>query len=664
MDETRAIEEMVALCHELLALGVFGDYPVEAFTSLGSLLSVEFHSTFQGRTLDQVIECLRVAVKMSPPGLHNIHLELATALQLRFLQTSSDHDYYDAMEVLEEIVASNHFGDNPGSHSIEACILMSRFTIFRCNEKERPEYIEEALSRCHSWLDCPTPGLDDYPMVRQLRDWCLARRSERFSWMDPREKFDDMLMFIPFTPTRFLRHPITSDPLVFAPVDVQWAFEKRIQDLPRTREEIAEAWWGVSAATFARKVKAADTGNIDDIEDVIKFQQAVLNIASAHCPNSAAEAEHCVSLGRLFRQAFDCDVDKGVEYLEESISVDRHALKITVPSSSSYFMVLRRLSKSLVDSWQLLGRKNDLDESMQLCHMAIDDGSMTAPRKLDWACEWASHAWDFGHYTVFTAYQAAMSFMQSTLAFTPTLEMQLILFASKEAISQMPLEYTSYLIHRGQLEQATEILEQGRCLLWSEMRGFRTSIDQIRRTNQDFADKLVEINKELEILTTTTLKDEFWGNGNYPGISFRDGKFEDELAHVHEQQQKLLRERDTLILQIQKLPGFETFLGTPRFDTLRDAASRGPVIIINHCRWRCDILIFLRDSAPSLIPTSDDFYNRATKLKDNLLNTRKEFSPGSKEYEDALRSTLRELYKLVGQPVIHRLRELKVEEQS
>ena len=419
-DETRAIEEMVALCHELLALGAFGDYPVEAFTSLGSLLSVEFHSTLQGRTLDQGIECLRVAVKMSPPGLHNIHLELATALHLRFLQTSSDHDYYDAMEVLEEIVAPNRFGDNPGSHSVEACILMSRFTIFRCNEKERPEYIEEALSRCHSWLDYPTLGPDGYPVVRQLRDWCLARRSERFSRMDPREKFDDMLMFIPFTPTRFLRHPITSDPLVFARVDVQWAFEKRIQDLPRTREEISEAWWGVSAATFARKVKAADTGNIKDIEDAIEFQRAALNIASAHCPNSAAEAEHCVSLGRLFRQAFDCDVDKGVEYLEESISVDRRALKITVPSSSSYFMVLRRLSKSLVDSWKLLGRKNDLDKSMQLCRMAIDDESMTAPRKLAWACEWASRARDFGHYTVLTAYQAAIIDAEYTRLYTYT----------------------------------------------------------------------------------------------------------------------------------------------------------------------------------------------------------------------------------------------------
>ena len=662
-DEKYTVEEMLGVCHELLSLQDSGEYPVEAFTTLGGLLSVQFRQTLHGRTLDKVIECLQAAVRMCPPGLHHIHLELATALQFRFLQTSSDGDYHDAMEALEEMVAPDSLGINPVSLSVEACILMSRFTIFRCNEKEGPEYIEEALSRCHSWLDYPTLGPDGYPVVRQLLDWCLARRSERFSRMSPREKFNDMLMLIPFTPTRMLRHPITSEPLVFARVDMPWALEQRIQDFPRTPQEIPKAWWHVAAVTFARKVKAADTGDIKDIEDAVEFQRMAFQIASVHSPNSAAETEHCISLGQLLRQAFDCD--GRVQHLEELISVDRRALKITAPNSSSHFKVLRRLSKSLIDSWRLQGHEQDLDESIQLCHIAIDDeNGMSTPNKLDWACEWASIARYTGHSTVLIAYQAAMSLMQSTLVFTPTLEMQHILLASKMAISHMPLEYASYLIHIGKYEQAVEILEQGRCLLWSEMRGFRTSIDKLAQANQDFADKLVEINQQLEELATTILKDEIGGNGNFLGVAFRDGKVADELGRVHTQQRELLRERDALISQVKELTGLETFLDAPRFGTVRDAASRGPVIVINHCKWRCDILVLLHESSPSLISTSDDFYDRATKLKDNLLNTRKEYSLGSKEYEDALSFVLEELYKLVGRPVIDRLRELKVKEQS
>ena len=104
-------------------------------------------------------------------------------------------------------------------------------------------------------------------------------------------------------------------------------------------------------------------------------------------------------------------------------------------------------------------------------------------------------------------------------------------------------------------------------------------------------------------------------------------------------------------------------LKPPLFDTLRSAASHGPVIIINHCKWRSDILILLHNSPPSLIPTSDGFYTRANKLQDQLLAERKK-GLESDAYEDALRTVLKELYELVGQPVIKRLNELEVPEQS
>jgi hypothetical protein len=180
----------------------------------------------------------------------------------------------------------------------------------------------------------------------------------------------------------------------------------------------------------------------------------------------------------------------------------------------------------------------------------------------------------------------------------------------------MPLEYASYLIHIGQSEQAIEVLEQGRSLLWSEMRGFRTSIDQLRGAKPALADQLAEINQELKSLSTTTLAKEPGSGGRFLFTSFLHGNFEDGLGRIQRQQRELLRERDTLISRIRKLPGLQT-LGTPRFDTVRDAASRGPVIIINHCRWRCDILILLHDSPPSLISTTNEFYDRATNLKDH-----------------------------------------------
>jgi hypothetical protein len=75
-----------------------------------------------------------------------------------------------------------------------------------------------------------------------------------------------------------------------------------------------------------------------------------------------------------------------------------------------------------------------------------------------------------------------------------------------------------------------------------------------------------------------------------------------------------------LILQIQALPGFDTFLKRPSFDTLHSAARHG------------------------LITTSDDFYARANELQGQLLGARKE-GPVSNTYEDALCFVLKELYE-------------------
>ena len=137
----------------------------------------------------------------------------------------------------------------------------------------------------------------------------------------------------------------------------------------------------------------------------------------------------------------------------------------------------------------------------------------------------------------------------------------------------------------------------------------------------------------------------------------------DLFGHLVVRQRKLVDDHNKLISQIQVLPGFETFLKSPSFDNLHSAAARGPVIIINHSRWRSDIIILHHAFPPSLISTPDDFYDRANNLRDYLLDARKN-GLDSKLYDNALGYVLKELYELVGRPVIQRLNELRVPEQS
>ena len=143
------------------------------------------------------------------------------------------------------------------------------------------------------------------------------------------------------------------------------------------------------------------------------------------------------------------------------------------------------------------------------------------------------------------------------------------------------------------------------------------SIDQLRLINLPLAEIFAAINIDLEALTTSSSAGIWLNEGQADS-----GELMDPIGQLVIKQRALVTFRDKLISQIQSLPGFETFLMTPSFDTLHSAAKlpkHGAVIIINHTRWHSDIIILVRDAPPSLIPTATNFYDRAKQLKDKLL---------------------------------------------
>ena len=218
-----------------------------------------------------------------------------------------------------------------------------------------------------------------------------------------------------------------------------------------------------------------------------------------------------------------------------------------------------------------------------------------------------------------------MSLMQKSLSFAPTVSIQHTrLVAMGQKCQTMPLDYASYQIELGRFEEAVETLEQGRALLWSEMRGLRTPVTQLIEEDPPLAKIFTRINQELEALTISITPSAITPSGR--------PEAEDGIAQVSDwmgpfgqlvvKQRKLVAERDALISQIQGRPGLEGFLTTPSFSTLRSAASRGPVVLINHCRWHSDILILFHNSLPYSIPTADYFCDCANKLRGVLVEAR------------------------------------------
>ncbi|KAH9057544.1 hypothetical protein EDB87DRAFT_1823557 [Lactarius vividus] len=377
------------------------------------------------------------------------------------------------------------------------------------------------------------------------------------------------------------------------------------------------------------------TGNIDitEIEEAIERGRTILPSA----PTDLLTSGLFVEFGEILFEAFQRT--NKIEYLNEPISAHRQVYGL--PSFPSYFT-------------------QDHDEMMKLLSHCASNAHVILPARLQYSRLWAYSARCSLHPSVSKAYETAVSLMQDTLLFAPTLQQQHATLATMLNITHMPLDYASYQVDLHRLEEAIEILERGRALLWSEMRHLRASIDQLQQEHPQLGHEFVAINKDLEELTKSI----------QPSLELNiddaadNSRAVDPFGRLLLKQRGLLKQRDSLTSRIRALPGFDSFLTSPSFNTLRSAASSGPVIIINHSKFRSDILILLHNTSPFLIPTARDFYDRAGALKGRLLDSRNRHGLYSSHYDETLASVLAELYDLVGKPVIDRLRQLQVPEQS
>ena len=173
--ETGNIKEMVVLARELLSfnLSTREIFPIAAFMSLAKVADAECSHGGSIELLDEVIECLRGAVKACPPGPDNMNalvsFKLAEQLFTRFVTTHSLDDYEEATALLEKMLDPNQPGSCPDSICGVASILATRLAVTRDTFFTNPEYSEVAISHlrasanpgCYGALQGRYPTLRD-----------------------------------------------------------------------------------------------------------------------------------------------------------------------------------------------------------------------------------------------------------------------------------------------------------------------------------------------------------------------------------------------------------------------------------------------------------------------------------------------------------------------
>jgi hypothetical protein len=633
-----------------IASGISPAYLTNSLQALTRAALDAYSRGKQLKVIDQAIECLREALS---PGSHQVRVsfDLSNLLAVRFLVHHADENYEEAKVLLDPLTAS------PCSYRRQALALKAALGHARSIASPNAGKSDGAISRaaCRSFLDgCSSFGKLLHPIITEL----LLPMCQTGQGFDPPQGASAQVAHSNVDPPLFLQ--LRS----FGEVDESDVVQTvpSLTDVGKEIELLRNHFSSTSPLTDRQqdclnklvrcyRAKISLTHDITDIEDAIKWHRLLLK--STH-PSDPSMSFHRSSFANLLYFAFSHI--KRVEYLDESVTIHREVLGVE-NARLIRFATIRRLIETLSSRWRLFRHKSDLDEIMELFASGVEDTYVTVPSRFELACDWAYAARISVHHSLPRAYGRAMSIMQSSLAFAPTLPIQHErLVEKRDLYEKTPLNFASYQIRMGKLELAIETLEQGRALLWSEMHGLRTSTDQLRTADPDLAEKFTAINKEIEILTTSASSDR--------NVGTDDDGWMAQLSDLIVKQQELLKERDGLISEIRSLPGFENFLLPLRSDTLRSASSHGPVIIINHCKWRSDIIIVLHDSPPSLISTPYYFFGRVNGLKDKLLGVRQRCGPDSQQYVRTLVSVQRDLYELIGRPVIKRLNELGIPERS
>ncbi|KIY68050.1 hypothetical protein CYLTODRAFT_396027 [Cylindrobasidium torrendii FP15055 ss-10] len=241
----------------------------------------------------------------------------------------------------------------------------------------------------------------------------------------------------------------------------------------------------------------------------------------------------------------------------------------------------------------------------------------------------------------------------------------------------------AHAISSGEIKQALEWAEQGRCVVWNQILQLRRPTNGLE---DDLAAKLKSVADELQKLgmeshsnpmgganaglvtqILTAMMDISVNEETVPEGMSREDFVRRSVALVGalgdangQRQRSLTLEYESLLQQAQALPGHDQSIRPKHFEELRASAKDGPVVLFNLHSTRCDALVLV-DSSEGAIhvplttftrPIADDMLSTFLgDLDDAGLRSRSRgFSRATPERE--LRAVLAGLWRHVVEPVL------------
>jgi tetratricopeptide (TPR) repeat protein len=518
---------------------------------LGGALRLRFAVTGDPTDIDEAVQCARNAAKAAQPpdniALHQTMLSQTLRARLAFRPTRADAD--EMVEAARAAVANCTTTDRAAAgylHNL-AVALRDRFE----HTGDLAE-LDEAIRLAHQGIDRTPPG-------HALRTGRLADLGAiyftRYRHLGKREDLDSAIQYTrsgsPSPPndssTRLanlavalrLRFHLTNDE-----ADINEAVEAARQALAQQRIPV----------TSYRALGTALVSRFELRHDRVDIDEAISILREVRGRVSPADAEHKLVLDNLalalLARLDQSDIEEAVAaYQEATATLDYPS---TIALLSSYGLA----------SAMLYDHNGTLPSPAEINRVITALGEPTATSAVNLVE--AGHFWGLlaaesgDMHQAMNAYAAAvrsLPMLASRGLGRQEREQRLV------GLADLTTDAAAYAIEAGQPEQAVELLEQGRSVLWNQILQSQVDLESLRAAAPELAARLDDTRHRLN------------------------------RTDVPEGRRKLAGQWENLLDEARRLPGFEAFLRPVPFSQLKTAASEGPVVIVNVADHRADALV-------------------------------------------------------------------------
>jgi len=307
-------------------------------------------------------------------------------------------------------------------------------------------------------------------------------------------------------------------------------------------------------------------------------------------------------LGRFERTGDLADVANAISALQSAVQLtpNGHADK---PSW------LNNLGNSLLGRFKRTGDFSDTIAATSNYRQSATHMSGSPSVRLTAAQLWAHLSASHNPSDSLEAYDTVVNLLSQIAGIDRTIRQR---HSSLVDISKLTATAASAAFAQEEVGKALEWLEQGRCLVWSQLNQLRTPVDDLRARNHLLADRFLHISQALE---SSGSRQEFTPLAIDGTMSQKIALEDEARTHI-----LLAHDWDQLLKEIRSIPQFSNFLQPRRASSLmKDLPQDGPTILFNIHKDRCDALALIKGcDQPLHIPLEHLTYNDASELKDRL----------------------------------------------